>query len=156
MAIETWHLLEFVICYYTLLFCRSFVSNAILVPHRINPFMNCASSVVLLVRSDSIEWSGRRKSLNNNDNTAQQSTRTGDNQIYLSTYIYNHFNSIDSLNWHIMYLTRSEYDRGVNTFSPEGRLFQVCVPDGRDEEHIFDNGVSPVVMSFVFFRLVFD
>jgi hypothetical protein len=24
----------------------------------------------------------------------------------------------------IMYLTRSEYDRGVNTFSPEGRLFQ--------------------------------
>jgi 20S proteasome subunit alpha 5 len=24
-----------------------------------------------------------------------------------------------------MYLTRSEYDRGVNTFSPQGRLFQV-------------------------------
>jgi 20S proteasome subunit alpha 5 len=24
-----------------------------------------------------------------------------------------------------MFLTRSDYDRGVNTFSPEGRLFQV-------------------------------
>jgi len=24
-----------------------------------------------------------------------------------------------------MYVTRSDYDRGVNTFNPEGRLFQV-------------------------------
>ncbi len=24
-----------------------------------------------------------------------------------------------------MYQTRAEYDRGVNTFSPEGRIFQV-------------------------------
>lgn len=24
-----------------------------------------------------------------------------------------------------MFLNRAEYDRGVNTFSPEGRLFQV-------------------------------
>lgn len=29
-----------------------------------------------------------------------------------------------------MYLTRSEYDRGVNTFSPEGRLFQVSFSFG--------------------------
>ena len=34
--------------------------------------------------------------------------------IFLSTFLYI-----------TMFLTRSEYDRGVNTFSPEGRLFQV-------------------------------
>ena len=28
-----------------------------------------------------------------------------------------------------MYLTRSEYDRGVNTFSPEGRYVMNGVPD---------------------------
>jgi len=33
-----------------------------------------------------------------------------------------------------MYLTRTEYDRGVNTFSPEGR----CVSTAFDEEvHAF-------------------
>jgi 20S proteasome subunit alpha 5 len=34
-----------------------------------------------------------------------------------------------------MYLTRSEYDRGVNTFSPEGRLFQVRAAKGVDFFH---------------------
>merc|ERR1712216_42440 len=33
--------------------------------------------------------------------------------------------SILSLTTHTMFQTRNEYDRGVNTFSPEGRLFQV-------------------------------
>ena len=33
---------------------------------------------------------------------------------------------VDILDTNIeMFMTRSEYDRGVNTFSPEGRLFQV-------------------------------
>lgn len=32
---------------------------------------------------------------------------------------------IQLLRLHSMFMTRSEYDRGVNTFSPEGRLFQV-------------------------------
>ena len=36
---------------------------------------------------------------------------------------------LDIVDWNSklasMFMTRSEYDRGVNTFSPEGRLFQV-------------------------------
>lgn len=36
-----------------------------------------------------------------------------------------HLNNGFSLRISAMFLTRSEYDRGVNTFSPEGRLFQV-------------------------------
>ncbi|KAJ8302394.1 hypothetical protein KUTeg_021381, partial [Tegillarca granosa] len=37
-----------------------------------------------------------------------------------------HFESLVELYFVVkMFLTRSEYDRGVNTFSPEGRLFQV-------------------------------
>lgn len=31
----------------------------------------------------------------------------------------------DFVAFELMYLNRAEYDRGVNTFSPEGRLFQV-------------------------------
>lgn len=49
------------------------------------------------------------------------------------TYIYTHilidqhfiYQRIVNYTKEKMYLTRSEYDRGVNTFSPEGRLFQV-------------------------------
>ena len=39
-----------------------------------------------------------------------------------------------------MYLTRSEYDRGVNTFSPEGRLFQVSLNRllEQDPVHLID------------------
>lgn len=36
-----------------------------------------------------------------------------------------HENCCTYCNFFQMFLTRSEYDRGVNTFSPEGRLFQV-------------------------------
>jgi hypothetical protein len=37
----------------------------------------------------------------------------------------NHYSFAKAIVWLVMFLTRSEYDRGVNTFSPEGRLFQV-------------------------------
>lgn len=40
---------------------------------------------------------------------------------YESNFAYSWFR----LSFLQMFLTRSEYDRGVNTFSPEGRLFQV-------------------------------
>lgn len=45
-----------------------------------------------------------------------------------------------------MYLTRSEYDRGVNTFSPEGRLFQVRSTNGRlgPDGQFIDLGCSRV------------
>lgn len=44
------------------------------------------------------------------------------------TSIRNNSNQLSSNNMYLsfqMFLTRSEYDHGVNTFSPEGRLFQV-------------------------------
>ena len=39
--------------------------------------------------------------------------------------IFPYFLKIDIKKRIKMFLTRSEYDHGVNTFSPEGRLFQV-------------------------------
>lgn len=44
-----------------------------------------------------------------------------------SILIYDVTNSLHALCVGLcsMFLTRSEYDRGVNTFDPEGRLFQV-------------------------------
>ena len=41
----------------------------------------------------------------------------------LNQYFLFHSHSVSIFS--SMFLTRSEYDRGVNTFSPEGRLFQV-------------------------------
>lgn len=47
-----------------------------------------------------------------------------------------------------MYLTRSEYDRGVNTFSPEGRLFQVSNDEYLDGcvKHVFN--MANAIFSF--------
>lgn len=51
------------------------------------------------------------------------------NKIFL--FVFNNFSSQDGAKLHFflileqMYQNRAEYDRGVNTFSPEGRLFQV-------------------------------
>jgi hypothetical protein len=41
-------------------------------------------------------------------------------QLWSSVFLTRSPTTLDT-----MFLTRSEYDRGVNTFSPEGRLFQV-------------------------------
>ena len=49
-----------------------------------------------------------------------------------------------------MYLTRSEYDRGVNTFSPEGRLFQVSIVIINDELCVNNNKKRFVCVSFRF------
>ena len=74
---------------------------------------------VVSVRLDSMEWSGRRINL--------VATITNNNLLH-GTVTNNRISLPTPYNFHTtsMYLTRSEYDRGVNTFSPEGRLFQVC------------------------------
>ena len=63
------------------------------------------------------------------DETNRKPPSDNDPNILLANHIVL---TIDQSNTHPttqvifkMYLTRSEYDRGVNTFSPEGRLFQV-------------------------------
>jgi hypothetical protein len=47
--------------------------------------------------------------------------------LFLFLFVYkNHLSILEKILDIIkMFMTRSEYDRGVNTFSPEGRLFQV-------------------------------
>lgn len=45
-----------------------------------------------------------------------------------------------------MFLTRSEYDRGVNTFSPEGRLFQVS-------RHLKSRSHKNIYVKILFFFL---
>lgn len=46
-----------------------------------------------------------------------------DNQVFKK--LFSHFAIIFLIFLRNMFLTRSEYDRGVNTYSPEGRLLQV-------------------------------
>lgn len=50
---------------------------------------------------------------------------TGLMPSYNTLWMTNTYTRTFSFPRYIMFLTRSEYDRGVNTFSPEGRLFQV-------------------------------
>uniref|UniRef100_A0A1I8FRC7 PROTEASOME_ALPHA_1 domain-containing protein n=1 Tax=Macrostomum lignano TaxID=282301 RepID=A0A1I8FRC7_9PLAT len=52
----------------------------------------------------------------------------------------------------IMFLTRTEYDRGVNTFSPEGRLFQVRIawPSWPVEKRVTSNLLVPSSIEKIF------